>query len=113
MDSLLNQVCTVKRANVFGAKNGSKQYYVDLYEDEIVGSYLCRIVRKSPTTSSNQVNSTVQGTMRAYFNNEADVEEGDIIENCECFPYTFRILFVYNPGFHHKEVDLEIVPKSV
>ncbi|WP_194190326.1 hypothetical protein [Clostridium chrysemydis] len=113
MDSLLNQVCTVKRANIFGAKNHSKKYYVDLYEDEIVGTYPCRIVRKSAKTSSNQVESTVQGTMRAYFNNEADVEEGDIIECSEYSQYTFNVLFVYNPGFHHKEVDLEIVPKSV
>lgn len=113
MDNLLNQICKVKRANVFKGKERSNKFYIDLYEDEEVGTYPCRIIRKSPASSAEQVNSTVQGTMRAYFRVDADVKEGDIIECDEYYNYTFKTLFVYKPNSHHIEADLEIVPKDV
>lgn len=113
MDNLLNQICKIKRANIFESKKRSNKFYIDLYEDEEVGTYPCRIISKSPTTSAKQVNSMVQGTMKAYFNIEADIKTGDIVECDEYYKYTFKVLFVYKPNNHHIEADLEIVPKDV
>ena len=109
MDNLLYQQCTVKRVNT----EGTGSLYIDLYNDEVIGTYPCRLTRKSPSLADQQVNSTKTGTMRLYLNMDADIKEGDLIEVEDYSHYTFRAEFVYKPNNHHIEVELEIMPGDV
>ena len=109
MNNLLYQQCTVKRANT----EGTGSLYIDLYNDEVIGTYPCRLTRKSPTLADRQVNSVKTGTMRLYLNMDVDVKEGDLIEVEDYSQYTFRVNFVYKPNNHHIEVDLDIVQGEV
>lgn len=108
MDWLLYQSCIIKRANA--EEDGNS--YIDLFNDTEIGTYPCRITRMSPTTTDQQVNSTITGSMRAYFHLNTDIQEGDVIE-CDDYNHSFKVAFVYKPNHHHIEADLNIIPKDV
>ena len=109
MDNLLYQVCTVKRSNI----ETNDKPYIDVYNDTVIGTYPCRLMRSSPSLVKQQANSIKTGTMRLYLDMGADIKEGDLIEVEDYSYYTFRASFVYKPNNHHIEVDLEIMPGDV
>jgi hypothetical protein len=102
--NMLNQTGNVYRA----VKSKVKSYVTN--SDRLIGTYPCRISRSSVQTIKGSPNTVQQGQMRAYFNTDADVRDGDRLE---CDGRDYNIMFVYKPNNHHLEVDLSIVERDV
>lgn len=89
-------------------KQKAKSYITS--SDTLVGSYPCRISRSSVVAVKNAPNTTQQGQLRAYFNIDADVLDGDRLE---CDGRDYNIMFVYKPGNHHIEAELSLIGRDL
>lgn len=79
--------------------------FITTTKDTLIDVYDCRISRSSVQTIKGEPNITIKAQLRAYFNIDSDIRNGDRLE---CDGSQYNIIFVYKPGNHHIEADLEM-----